>query len=69
MNDLTAHVSPHRGGVRLSVWCGKVEDAPFLCTSIHLTPALAEKLVNDLRATLDNLPRIGTAADLGCEVL
>lgn len=70
MSALTVHVAAHhRAGIRLSIWSGKVETAPFLCASAHLSTAEAEKMIADLRKALDSLPRVGTAADLGCEAL
>jgi hypothetical protein len=40
-----------------------------LTTHLALTEAQARELVEELNATLAKLPRIGTPADLGCEVL
>lgn len=42
-----------------------------LTTTIKLLPEQAIALADDIRAEVDRMPRhrIGTAADLGCEVL
>lgn len=44
--------------------------APFgVSTTLELTEKQARDLVEELTTMLAKLPRIGTPADLGCEVL
>lgn len=58
--------------VRVSAWHGSPnadDGVPHICAAFHITPQQAEKLIAELQEALAKFPRVGTAADLGCEVL
>ncbi len=54
--------------IAVSLWpTGCARDG--IHTAFHLPPEQARELIKDMQAALDRIPRVGTPADLGCEVL
>lgn len=51
--------------IRLQIWTEKMR----MCQTANLTSTEAEQLIGFLQSAIASLPRIGSAADLGCEVL
>lgn len=62
------HANKDGDKVRVQAWVGDIL-GECLCASFTIDAAAAEKLAAQLQAAIDELPRIGTPADLGCEVL
>jgi hypothetical protein len=68
---VTAHASRNGSVIRVQAWSGDIVGAekPAVCASFHLTVEQAEELILQMQRVLSTMPRIGTPADLGCEVL
>jgi hypothetical protein len=67
---VTAHASRNGSVIRVQAWSGDIAaEKPAVCASFDLTVEQAEELILQMQRVLSTMPRIGTPADLGCEVL
>lgn len=61
------HMHVSEGQVRVMVWTRGEADG--VTANFRLTDAEVRRFSDELLATAEKLPRIGTPADLGCEAL
>lgn len=68
---ITIHASKNGSLVRIGMWHGDVCNGktPSINAAAEMTVEQAERLIARIREVIDSMPRVGTAADLGCEVL
>jgi hypothetical protein len=68
---ITTHASRNGSVIRVQTWSGDIAGTKesAVCASFHLTVEQAEELILQMQRVISTMPRIGTAADLGCEVL
>ena len=60
---------PDRGLICVQMSHGDLSEQHSICASIRIDANEAEKLIQRLQEAIAQVPRVGTPADLGCEVL